>query len=529
VGAAQGQYIKLDLAEGSADAAADYGDELEYWDGADWQAYDPGTFVQVPIDASPTVGEPTTLLVRVPIKSDPQFEGAETLTLTVSNTGGTSAVGTCTIVDDGSGRVYASDDVDPGVDDLGRPEERPVADRRVVDPEAELLADDDRPLAVNDVVVNEASPYLIWTVTAEQGQYVSLSVASGSATLAEDTSRTLQFWAGSSWVDYVPGTFVQTPIGDPNAAGELLVRVAVRNDFNFEDRETLHLTATNTGGTSSTGTGTIRDDGEGLLFGPDNHTPGTPNSKESLGLLVLDDDRVSPPLPPPPGAQPAPPEPPRPEPPPALHVQMAVAEGRQPSTSPAVAPAAAGAVTRSAGSLAEGINTQRRLDALYDKFDRPTDPNLFVLPQVKDVQGQSSDVKIPSFTIQSGLLVTENERLIGSQLPVSLSEAPTLADQTLAAMAQDEAAVAAERDSETAEGSSETRRRIALLLQEAMFGGYEASGSWVGETAADGRSAADSVVEGSSRAESSRGQLGFRAQMQAQAGPRPLWQGGDHG
>jgi hypothetical protein len=340
-----------------------------------------------------------------------------------------------------------------------------------------------------------------------------------------DAGTQLQYWTGVAWVDYVPGTFVKIPGSDHTAGGQLRVRVAVYQDFIFEDRETLTLIATNTGGSGVSGEGAIRDDGKGLLFGPAN-TTATPDTLAALGLQVLDDDRVAPPIPVPPAAPPPLPEPPRPPAQPALHVQLAVAESRQPLSSPAVAATAAGVVTRSAGSLAEGINVIRRLDTLYAKFDRITDPNLYVLPEVKVTRGQSYDAQEPAFLLQSGLLTSDLDRLIGSQVPVTLTEAPTLADQTLAAMAAaaSEGPAEPERLAEVEAGErlSDLRWRLALMLEAAQAAesqAHEAAG-----VAADPWHASTG-----SSAPQLRGQLGFRGQMQSLAAQRPIWQGGEHG
>ena len=76
------------------------------------------------------------------------------------------------------------------------------------------------------------------------------------------------------------------------AGGTLLVRVAIIRDASFEGTETFKLTATNMGGTGYDGTGTIKDDGTGDLFMPDNNTP-TPNSfaDPAACCWTIDDDR----------------------------------------------------------------------------------------------------------------------------------------------------------------------------------------------------------------------------------------------
>jgi hypothetical protein len=125
--------------------------------------------------------------------------------------------------------------------------------------------------------------------------------------------------------------------------------------------------------------------------------------------------------------------------PPAVHVQMAAQESRQSlSITPAAGNTASVAVTRSTGGRMEGDSVLHQTNQLIDKFDRPTDPNLFVLPQVKETRNQSFDVKAPALTMQSGLLIQEISPQDSTAVSVRISQVNqfTLADQTLAELIQ---------------------------------------------------------------------------------------------
>lgn len=249
---------------------------LQYFNGTSWVDYIPGSFVAIPASG-------TTMLVRTKITNDTPaaFEGPETFTLTATNTGTTPATGTCTILDNGVGDVFS------GVNVTGLPE----------NPGTNGLPprlDDDRPLAVNSITVNEASPYAVFTVTGQPGQLVTLVLGNTSdpsdrdATLGTDTGNAgsgvpLQYFNGTSWVDYVPGSFVAIP----STGATLRVRTAIVNDNPFENAETFTLTATNTGGGPATGIATILDNGTGGIYLPANTSgvpdaPGTPGSPRSL-------------------------------------------------------------------------------------------------------------------------------------------------------------------------------------------------------------------------------------------------------
>lgn len=122
-----------------------------------------------------------------------------------------------------------------------------------------------RDLTVSNPTISEASPYAVFTVTGAPGQLVRLALASGTATLGVDTGTSLQYFNGTAWVNYTPGTLVPIPAG----GSTLLVRVNIIGDTGFEGAETFKLNAINTNGSVAQGTGTLRDDGVGDIY-PDN-------------------------------------------------------------------------------------------------------------------------------------------------------------------------------------------------------------------------------------------------------------------
>ena len=101
------------------------------------------------------------LLVRTTVTNDSTYEGAETFQLKATPTGGTAVTGTATILDDGTGNIYPNSN-------SGNP-----------DPSAPK--DDDRAIHVNNIDVNEASPYAVFTVSGAAGQAVNLALQNDSA------------------------------------------------------------------------------------------------------------------------------------------------------------------------------------------------------------------------------------------------------------------------------------------------------------------------------------------------------------
>ncbi|MDO9025256.1 Ig-like domain-containing protein, partial [Zwartia sp.] len=246
-----GQKVRLDLAEsgvgaGYADLGADLVDSLQYYDGTNWQSYS---------DSTLTLGVSGKLFVRAALLQDKISESSElipteSIRLNVINADDSVSSALSYIVDDGTGVLYNSDTFASGV---------PAT--------AIGTLDDDRPLSVSSINVNEASPYAVFEVSGVVGQKIGgLSVTGATATLGSDFNSTLQYFDGSNWQSFVAGT-TAIPVG-----GKLLVRVGVINDglaINaglYEGAETFVLNASNTGGTSYTGIAAIVDDGSGTIY-----------------------------------------------------------------------------------------------------------------------------------------------------------------------------------------------------------------------------------------------------------------------
>ena len=257
VSGAAGQLVTLSLpGVGTATGGGtDYGSALEYWNGVAWASYAGGSTIA--LDGGGDV------LVRVAVVNDGIADDGETFTLQASNTGGIAGTGTATIKDDGTGTLYPdlapTNSTTPATDNATTP-------------------DDDRAVTVNNITVNEGSPYAVFTVSGAAGQLVTLSLpgvgtATGGGT---DYGSALEYWNGVAWASYAGGSTIALDGG-----GDVLVRVAVVNDGIADDGETFTLQASNTGGIAGTGTATIKDDGTGTLYpdlAPTNSTtPATDN------------------------------------------------------------------------------------------------------------------------------------------------------------------------------------------------------------------------------------------------------------
>ena len=297
--------------------------------------------------------------VSVSTLEDQEFEGPEAFTLTATLPEGGASAGTATILDDGSGKVYD--------------------DRGVVAPVARVT--DDRPLTVNNISASESSPFVVFTVTGQPGQLMQLALESGTATVGTDTGTALQFFDGTAWRDYTPGSLVAVPAGRTT----LLVRMAVINDTLLEGPETFRLVATNTGGLAAQGTGTLLDDGaSGNIFEPGNTT-----GVATRG--VADDDTPPPPAPAPkqpapvPAPEPAPPPPPAaPAPAPVQTFNSAVVI-TNPSTLPLPDRPAIGEVLTSASGfrvqvLQSEVPALMRDKGITDQFVEPNRSTTFSLP-----------------------------------------------------------------------------------------------------------------------------------------------------
>lgn len=252
-------------------------DSFEYWDSSDnrWKEYIPGTTADVPIVAS------GTLYVRVAIYNDTTYEGAETFYLVVTPQSAFAVTGTATILDDGTGDIFdPTDPSDPGKKVPTDPNNSAYKPR-----------DDDRTPVVNNPIVNEGSPYIVFEVTTTPKAIIgSLVLNNGTATggITSPTDGSVDYGStaleyskddGATWTAYSTGDTVEAP-----ASGKLLVRTTLVNDDDYEVSENFRLTVTlndiNTGaptGNSATGVGTILDDGRGTIWVPEDK--GVPNGK----------------------------------------------------------------------------------------------------------------------------------------------------------------------------------------------------------------------------------------------------------
>ena len=211
-----GQLATLSLANGTSTGLSG----LQYYDASanggsgGWVSYTSGTVA---------LASNGTLLVRTSLTPEQEtaIDNGETFTLTATNTGGTGAVGTATIKDDGTGNYYAANNTTGTSSVPGG-----------------VVLDDDRTLTVNSITVNEASPYAVFSVTANVGQTLNLALSDGTgnptATSGVDYGTSLQYWNGSAWTAYSPGfTVPGTGIGSTT----VLVRMAINQDTVFENAE----------------------------------------------------------------------------------------------------------------------------------------------------------------------------------------------------------------------------------------------------------------------------------------------------
>ena len=226
------------LADGTATNIDD--NSIEYWNesSSNWVTFTTGSTV--------TVGASGAVLVRTALADEQEsaLDNGETFTLQVGTSlqdPGAGPIGTATIKDDGTGTLY--------------PDQDPVNSTTPAT-DTSSTKDDDRPVAVNDITVNEGSPYAVFNVSGAANQLVELSLpAGGTATGGgTDYGSGLEYWdvSTSSWVTYSSGTVAL------DGSGDLLVRTTIVDDTISDDGETFTLRASNTGGTAATGTATIR-------------------------------------------------------------------------------------------------------------------------------------------------------------------------------------------------------------------------------------------------------------------------------
>jgi len=282
----QSARLALTNASGAATSEADLRvasalPTIQYWNGIQWTDYDASN--------PPALNGSGELSVRVAIDAEQEaaLDGPETFKLQATNVLGASNSGTATIVDNGTGTKFEFDDNNDGTPNL------------TTGPSPAL--DDDRPLSVNDIEVNEGTGHAVFTVSGVAGQYTKLELVVGSAT-TEDFGPGLEYWDGNTWKLYTPGSFVRL-----DSAGKLFVRTPIVNDDILEGAHSFELRATNTGGSSDLGSATIYDDGTGVkqVF---------TNGVLMTSTVGLDDDTPAPPPQPAPAAFTAPEPPPAEEP-----------------------------------------------------------------------------------------------------------------------------------------------------------------------------------------------------------------------
>jgi len=278
-----GQSLTLALIEdapASGKANIDETQTLQVWNGSAWVAYSAATL--------PALGVDGKLLVRVDIRAeqDDIYEAAETFRLSATLSGRSALTGSATIMDDGSGVIY-SGNVSGTPYSVGG-----VLVGTSYTPDTSAGTDDDRPLTIAPISVNEGSPYAVFSVAGSAGQQLRLALGNTAAggdtdaTLGTDTHDAgsgvpLQYFNGTAWVDYTPASLIAIP-----ASNTLLVRTAITNDATYEGAETFTLSATNTGNIAFAGIATIHDDGSGTIY-----TGGVTGGVPDTSASGLDDDR----------------------------------------------------------------------------------------------------------------------------------------------------------------------------------------------------------------------------------------------
>lgn len=225
---------------GLANATDQSGWMMQYFNGVKWADYQPGSTVRVP-DAG------ALLLVRVPIINDVIFEGPQCFVLEATTQRGGSTIfarGSATIGDSAQGAVFN----ESGAENRAVPK------------------DDDRSIRVSIPIVNEGSPYAVFTIAAPPGAVeLSLRAADGegraSIPLLIGGRPNIEYWNGLAWTIY-DGASAVVP-----DSGVLLVRVAIdaEQDALREGTETFSLWVQR-GDVLSEGRAEIRDDGTGVSY-----------------------------------------------------------------------------------------------------------------------------------------------------------------------------------------------------------------------------------------------------------------------
>ena len=235
---------------------ADIGTKLQIFDGQGWQPYVAGSYVSYPTGS-------TTLLVRMAVVNDQPYEGPEAFKLIAEGKAIDSKVsndefiiriaGIGVIADDARGAIYN----EAGAE---------VQNAR---------KDDDRPVKISSININEGSDYGVFTVVNGEPSDITLDLSltnpdqlsSIAGEKSFDMGQAFEIWTGSNWAPYAGSV-------DIRKSGLLYVRVNTKSEQDdvFEGRvgassqgETFRLTATWNGNTSF-GIGQILDDGTGLRY-----------------------------------------------------------------------------------------------------------------------------------------------------------------------------------------------------------------------------------------------------------------------
>ncbi len=282
----------MKTASGDALDAADIYYSLD--NGVSWIKYTSGDSV--------TAGDyPVLVSVDISNEGDDVYEGEEQFKLVVS-TPDKNYSGYSSIVDDGTGKI-------PALDNDGHP----LVVNGTLTLDTETAKDDDRGIVVTGGTFNEGSPRAVFSVTAAEGQSLTLDVrdiagdgkdATGPDSApndqdGDDTGDALDsaniyysLDGGQTWSLYT---------GEPVTAGAVPVLVAVdisnETDNVYEGEEQFQLVVT-AGDKSYSGHASIVDDGSGniapaIVDGTD--LGGSPYTGGDLGGAKDDDRPVDPP------------------------------------------------------------------------------------------------------------------------------------------------------------------------------------------------------------------------------------------
>jgi len=300
----EGQKIKFEIIEYGSDAAAaadsagstaatvgtDIQDTIQKHNGKNWEDLSQGLFTSYPTGS-------TTLLVRIPINNDTPFENAESFKLKAT------AQAIDPILSDDNNQIEVNAFGVIGDDSRG-----PIYNESgAIDPFA--TKDDDRPVKVDNVIVNEGSNSAIFTVSQSQdlvnpikisltiSDNDQLNVVAGEG-VYDDTNPSLSYWNGAIWSVYNPGQIL-----DLSAASPLFVRVDIsaEQDDVFEGKtdpkalvqgESFRLNV-HYGASTVYGTSEIRDDGSGVIFTSE-IVDGTPVTSKTNLDDDLDKDGIAP-------------------------------------------------------------------------------------------------------------------------------------------------------------------------------------------------------------------------------------------